>query len=79
MPKLKELKGTEVVRILQKYGFINTRTRGSHIRMSLKTELTSFHITIPNHVPLKKGTLHGIVKDFESIFGIQEAQNAFYN
>jgi len=37
------------------------RTTGSHSRLTLVRNDSSYHVTIPLHDVLKKGTLHGIV------------------
>lgn len=73
MPKLKQLSGKEVIKIFEAHGFEIKRTVGSHARLTLVRDGSSFHITIPLHDSLKKGTLHGIIKDFELCFGKEEA------
>jgi len=35
MPKLRRLSGPEVIAILEKFGFIVTRVKGSHHRLKL--------------------------------------------
>jgi predicted RNA binding protein YcfA (HicA-like mRNA interferase family) len=79
MNKYKKLSGGDTVKILESYGFILKRTKGSHARLSLILNNDSFHITIPLHAILKTGTLHNIVKDFEICFGKSEAEKHFYN
>jgi predicted RNA binding protein YcfA (HicA-like mRNA interferase family) len=78
MPKLKQLSGKEVVKIFEAHGFEITRTVGSHVRLTLFKDDSSFHITIPLHDALKKGTLHGVIKDFELCFGKEETKKFFY-
>ncbi|HAT68348.1 MAG: hypothetical protein A2481_03410 [Candidatus Yonathbacteria bacterium RIFOXYC2_FULL_47_9] len=78
MPKLKQLSGKEVIKIFESHGFEVKRTTGSHTRLTLVRDGTSYHITIPLHDALKKGTLHSIVKDFETYFG-KDATNRFFN
>ena len=76
---LKQLSGKEVIGIFEVHGFKLKRTVGSHARLTLNQNDTSYHITIPLHNPLKKGTLHSIVKDFELCFGKEETNKYFFN
>jgi predicted RNA binding protein YcfA (HicA-like mRNA interferase family) len=79
MNKLKQLSGKEVVKIFETHGFEVKRTVGSHVRLTLKNDNFSYHVTVPLHSPLKKGLLHGVVKDFEICFGKDEAEKCFFN
>jgi predicted RNA binding protein YcfA (HicA-like mRNA interferase family) len=78
MPKLRQFSGKEVVKIFEAHGFEVKRSVGSHVRMTLYKEDSSYHVTIPLHDSLKKGTLHGIIKDFELCFGKNETQRCFF-
>ena len=78
MQKLKQLSGQEVVKIFESYGFVVKRTVGSHVRLTLLQNENSYHATIPLHKELKKGTLHGIIKDFELCFGKEETNKCFF-
>jgi len=53
---------TELVRALRRLGYEVARQTGSHIRV-VKPGDQPHHLTIPNHNPIKTGTLHGILKD----------------
>jgi predicted RNA binding protein YcfA (HicA-like mRNA interferase family) len=44
-------------------GYVKTRQKGSHIRLSRVSVETTHHLTIPNHDPIKLGTLRNILKD----------------
>lgn len=79
MGNQKQFSGKELVKIFEVNGFVVKRTVGSHVRLSLEKIDFSYHVTIPLHNPIKKGTLHGIIKDFESCFGKEKAQEIFYN
>jgi predicted RNA binding protein YcfA (HicA-like mRNA interferase family) len=58
-PKLPSLKSKEVIKVLEKLGFVFVRQKGSH-RIYVKG---SIGITIPYHTKdLKKGTLKAIIK-----------------
>jgi predicted RNA binding protein YcfA (HicA-like mRNA interferase family) len=58
----RDLSGNDLIRLLRKYGFEQTRQTGSHIRLTTQRE-GEFHITIPNHSPIKIGTLSAILSD----------------
>jgi len=79
MLKLKQFSGKEVVKIFEIHGFEIKRTVGSHARLTLFRNSSSYHVTIPLHDSLKKGTLHGIVKDFELCFGKEETERCFFS
>lgn len=60
-PKVpRNVSGQQLIKIFAKYGYEVTRQKGSHIRLSNKGE---HHITVPNHDPLKLGTLNSILSD----------------
>ena len=47
---------------VSKLGYIQTRQTGSHIRLSRISIDKREHITIPNHNPIKIGTLAEIIR-----------------
>lgn len=56
------LSGKDLIKKLKKFDYVQTRQIGSHIRLT--TELNGIHhLTIPDHSPLKIGTLSNILKD----------------
>ncbi|RLS26256.1 MAG: addiction module toxin, HicA family [Planctomycetota bacterium] len=58
MPKLPLVSGAEVIRTLERLGFIVLRQKGSHI--ILRRGPTG--CVVPNHREIKTGTLSGILK-----------------
>jgi predicted RNA binding protein YcfA (HicA-like mRNA interferase family) len=58
MPKLPLVSGTEVVRTLERLGFIVLRQKGSHIIL----RRGPMGCVVPNHREIKMGTLSGILK-----------------
>ncbi|HLC63025.1 MAG TPA: type II toxin-antitoxin system HicA family toxin [Candidatus Nanoarchaeia archaeon] len=60
--KIPQISGKELVKLLQRQGFVVVRQKGSHIRLEKNTLEGTIKITIPNHSVLKKGTLHHILK-----------------
>ena len=64
MPKLPQVSGSEVIKVLAKVGFKKVSQKGSHIKLQRKRSNIIQTIIIPNHKVLKKGTLrNGILKN----------------
>jgi len=58
----RDLSGAELVNALRKFEYEVSRQAGSHIRLTtLKNGV--HHLTIPNHRPLRIGTLASILDD----------------
>ena len=57
----RDISGAELVRALRSLGYTTTRQTGSHIRLSTG-QGGHHHETIPNHSPIKVGTLNAILK-----------------
>ncbi|MDI6759327.1 MAG: type II toxin-antitoxin system HicA family toxin [Candidatus Brocadiaceae bacterium] len=53
---------TQVVKALQRAGFVIVRQRGSHIRLQRRIRGELIKITVPAHKPIKKSTLSKIIK-----------------
>jgi predicted RNA binding protein YcfA (HicA-like mRNA interferase family) len=59
----RDISGNTLVKLLNKaYGYVQTRQTGSHIRMTSQLN-GEHHITIPNHDPIKLGTMSAILFD----------------
>ena len=58
MPR--NLSGPDLIQALKVFGYIPTRQTGSHIRLTTQQK-GEHHITIPNHSPLRVGTLSSIL------------------
>ncbi len=69
----RDISGQDMVRFLKPYGYKITRQSGSHIRLSTDQE-GQHHITIPNHDPLKIGTLSAILSDIATHFNKSKDQ-----
>jgi predicted RNA binding protein YcfA (HicA-like mRNA interferase family) len=54
----RDVTASELIRALRKLGYEQVRQDGSHIRLTT-TVGGSHHVTVPNHRPLKTGTLLG--------------------
>jgi predicted RNA binding protein YcfA (HicA-like mRNA interferase family) len=58
-----DISAAVLINKLAKFGYYISGQKGSHIRLTRKTDLNVHHITIPNHDPLKIGTLNNIIND----------------
>lgn len=58
----RSVSGPDMVKALTRIGYEVTRQTGSHIRLTLKQQ-KQHHITIPNHNPIRIGTLAAIIAD----------------
>jgi len=61
MPKLPQVSGNDVVKLLQHLGYQVVRQRESHIRLNKVTSLGEHNITVSAHKVLAKGTLNDIL------------------
>ncbi len=58
----RDVSGAELAKALKACGYEITRQAGSHIRLTT-TENGEHHVTVPNHSPLRVGTLAAILDD----------------
>ena len=59
----RNISGNDLISALQKMDFKITRQKGSHIRLTKIISSEEYHITIPNHNPIKIGTLNAILNE----------------
>ena len=69
----RNISGQELIKALKVLGYEPTRKVGSHIRLTTESN-GIHHITIPDHSPIKIGTLSGIYKDIANHFQISKAE-----
>lgn len=62
-----------LIKALHKFGYEYTRQTGSHIRL-ITQQNGQHHITIPNHDPLKIGTLNAILSEVAQHFDISKQE-----
>ncbi len=60
---LRNIDGKHLARLLTRYGYEVTRQTGSHIRLTSTICGEEHHVTIPDHRPLRIGTLNAILGD----------------
>ena len=63
-PKVpRDVSANTLIKVLSKYGYTFVRQTGSHIRMTVNTNEGVRNLTIPNHAPIKLGTLMSIINE----------------
>lgn len=66
----RDLSGVEIVRLLGRhYGYRDTRTRGSHMNVTLTVSGRRHSVTVPRHRHVDVGTLNAIVSDVAVFLG----------
>ena len=65
----RDLSGPELAKLLRVLGYEVSRQTGTHLRLTTQ-QRGEHHITIPNHSPLKLGTLAAILADVAGHFGL---------
>ncbi len=61
----RDITGYELAKALQKLGYVITRQNGSHIRITTQVG-GEHHEVIPNHSPIKIGTLRKILRNISA-------------
>jgi len=65
----RDLSARDLVKALRGLGYGVTRQVGSHIRLTTQ-QGGEHHITIPDHAPVKIGTLNQILRDIATHHGL---------
>lgn len=63
----RDLSGRELAQVLSRLGYSITRQTGSHMRLTT-TENGEHHVTVPDHDPLRIGTLSAVLNDIAAHF-----------
>jgi predicted RNA binding protein YcfA (HicA-like mRNA interferase family) len=61
MPRLPQVSGRELIKLLHTLGYETLRQRGSHIRLRKITVVGEHNLTVPDHKILAQGTLNDIL------------------
>ncbi|MBS1486216.1 MAG: type II toxin-antitoxin system HicA family toxin [Bacteroidetes bacterium] len=69
-----DLSGNDLIKNLHKLGYLVTRQKGSHVRLTCIIEDGQHHITIPNHDPIKIGTLSKILSEIAQVHQISKEE-----
>jgi predicted RNA binding protein YcfA (HicA-like mRNA interferase family) len=80
MPRLRRLSGPEVIAILEQFGFVVTRVKGSHHRLMLALADRTCYTTVPVHGnrPLPTSTLHAILRQVATCISEDELHPHVY-
>ncbi len=70
----RDLSAADLIKSLKKLGYEQSRQVGSHIRLVTNLKGKEFHMTIPNHNPLKVGTLNNILKEISNQLEISKEE-----
>ncbi|HCL57642.1 MAG TPA: hypothetical protein DHW82_11630 [Spirochaetia bacterium] len=64
----------ELIRLLKNYGYHEVRQKGSHIRLESVDKKKIHKITIPEHNPIKIGTLNNILDSVAVYLGMTKSE-----
>jgi len=65
----RDVSGRDLAKALHRLGYEVTRQAGSHIRLT-KVGDPTHHVTVPDHDPIKLGTLNNILKDIAASLSV---------
>lgn len=69
----RDINGIELSNGLAKLGYSKVKQVGSHIKLTT-LQNGEHHVTIPNHSPIKLGTLNNIIRDISEHFGLSKEE-----
>ena len=65
----RDIDAYQLIKALERLGYVSIRQTGSHIRLQCRDPAHA--ITIPNHRPIKIGTLSAILNDLVENHGVK--------
>jgi predicted RNA binding protein YcfA (HicA-like mRNA interferase family) len=69
----RDIDASKLIKALRNLGYETTRQTGSHIRLTTQQN-GQHHLTIPNHDPLRIGTLNAILTEVAQHLGISKQE-----
>jgi len=73
VPKIpRDISGRKLTKLLEKYGYKIIRESASHMRLIPKYKDKEHKITIPDHNPIKIGTLNNILNDIANYLKVDK-------
>ncbi|TVQ06771.1 MAG: type II toxin-antitoxin system HicA family toxin [Leptolyngbya sp. DLM2.Bin27] len=66
----RDLTGQQLAKALEKLGYTVDRQTGSHLRLTTY-ENGEHHVTVPNHSPIKIGTLNAVLRAVAEHFELE--------
>jgi predicted RNA binding protein YcfA (HicA-like mRNA interferase family) len=73
MKPIRAINAYQLIKAVSKLGYETSRQTGSHVRLTT-FQNGQHHITIPNHDPLKTGTINAILNDIAQHFSISKQE-----
>ena len=70
----RDLSGHDLIRLLRRYGYQQTRQVGSHIRLQSSLRGHQHNLTVPDHRSLRIGTLSAILADVAGYLNVDRSQ-----
>lgn len=70
----RDMGADKLIKLLKTFGYEKTRQNGSHIRIQCEKNDTIHKITIPNHNPIKIGTLSNILENIAAYQKLSKEQ-----
>ena len=74
MSSLRDVDAVRLVRLLERFDYTLVRQRGSHIRLRSMYSGEEHLLTIPNHSPIRIGTLHSILASVAENVGLKKTE-----
>ena len=71
-PRLPQVSGLDIARLLESLGYRFMRQRGSHARYTLNTTVGTHKVTVPTHRVIAKGTLNDILNQVSLWTGVSK-------
>jgi len=72
MPKLPQVSGDALIKLLQSLGYEVLRQRGSHVTLSRSGPPGEHRVTVPRHKTVAKGTLNDILAQVAARTGVSK-------
>jgi len=69
----RDLSAGKLIKLLEQFKYFKTRQTGSHVRLTRNIEKED-HITIPDHDPIKIGTLNSILNEISNQLNITKKE-----
>jgi len=70
----RDIGGEDLASRLSRFGYSITRQTGSHLRLTSNRTGREHHVTVPNHKPLRLGTLSNILSDVATYLEIDKEE-----
>ncbi len=69
----RDIDASDLIKAIRYFGYETTRQTGSHIKLTTQQN-GQHHLTIPNHDPIKIGTLQAIVTEVAQHAGLSKEE-----